>query len=296
MNIGWGQLWSNRYADALATLLAVAAEASRGHAGPRLGRCRPGRHGRPPDWTRRAQRPGARRAGRVAAAAGMIPGWPASCADEIRAWVAACTDPFGRRAEAVAFLAPGRRGRSGRYRPRSPDGLDPGRDGARGQPAAPATRQALRAPGIRARCGASLSVLEWACIDSGRWDEALAAAQEASRYRRCLQDGEASPPPLTSPRPPSSRCAATMSRSRRCSAAWADAVDIAEYRGFAARSRHAAGLAALAQGEYLAAYAELSQLFAADGTPLHLTSPTWPSPTWPPPRCGPNTARKPARS
>ena len=42
-----------------------------------------------------------------------------------------------------------------------------------------------------------------------------------------------------------------------------------EYRGFAARARHAAGLAALAQGHYVTAYAQLSQLFAADGTPLH---------------------------
>jgi len=47
------------------------------------------------------------------------------------------------------------------------------------------------------------------------------------------------------------------------------AVDPSEYRGFAARTRHAAGLDALAQGSYLAAYAQLSQLFAADGTPLH---------------------------
>jgi hypothetical protein len=46
-------------------------------------------------------------------------------------------------------------------------------------------------------------------------------------------------------------------------------VDTSEYRGFAARIRHAAGLAALAQGSYLAAYAQLGHLFAADGTPLH---------------------------
>ena len=34
-------------------------------------------------------------------------------------------------------------------------------------------------PGVRGRSGAALSALEWACIDSGRWDEALAAAREA---------------------------------------------------------------------------------------------------------------------
>ena len=47
------------------------------------------------------------------------------------------------------------------------------------------------------------------------------------------------------------------------------AVDTSEYRGFAARTRHAAGLAAIAEGNYVTAYAQLGQLFAPDGTPLH---------------------------
>ncbi len=46
-------------------------------------------------------------------------------------------------------------------------------------------------------------------------------------------------------------------------------VDAADYRAFTARALHAAGLAALAEGSYLAAYAQLSQLFDADGRPLH---------------------------
>jgi DNA-binding CsgD family transcriptional regulator len=46
-------------------------------------------------------------------------------------------------------------------------------------------------------------------------------------------------------------------------------VDTSEYRGFAARTRHAAGLDALAQGRYVTAYTQLSGLFAPDGTPLH---------------------------
>jgi DNA-binding CsgD family transcriptional regulator len=46
-------------------------------------------------------------------------------------------------------------------------------------------------------------------------------------------------------------------------------IDMSGYRGFAARIRHAAGLAAIAQGNYVTAYAQLSHLFAADGTPLH---------------------------
>src|SRR5690349_5895350 len=46
-------------------------------------------------------------------------------------------------------------------------------------------------------------------------------------------------------------------------------LDAAEYRSFAARAHHAAGLAALAEGNYLTGYAQLSQLFDADGVPLH---------------------------
>ena len=43
----------------------------------------------------------------------------------------------------------------------------------------------------------------------------------------------------------------------------------AEYRAFVARARHAADIAALAEGSHLTAHAQLSQLFDVDGTPLH---------------------------
>jgi DNA-binding CsgD family transcriptional regulator len=47
------------------------------------------------------------------------------------------------------------------------------------------------------------------------------------------------------------------------------AVDLSEYRGFAARTWQVAGLSALAQANYVTSYAQLSRLFAADGAPLH---------------------------
>jgi DNA-binding CsgD family transcriptional regulator len=47
------------------------------------------------------------------------------------------------------------------------------------------------------------------------------------------------------------------------------AVDAAEYRSVAARAQHAAGISALAEGEYLTGYAQLSELFDGDGVPLH---------------------------
>jgi ATP/maltotriose-dependent transcriptional regulator MalT len=40
--------------------------------------------------------------------------------------------------------------------------------------------QRLRAPGVRGTSGGSLTVLGWAYIDTGRWDEALDAAAEAA--------------------------------------------------------------------------------------------------------------------
>ena len=126
----------------------------------------------------------------------------------------------------------------------------------------------LRAPGVRGASGAVLSVLEWACIDSGRWDDALAAAREANdiaaAYKMETVAGSADLATATvlAMRGDHFRVAPLLARVLA-------AVDTSEYRGFAARTRHAAGLAALAQGHYVTAYAQFSQLFATDGTPLH---------------------------
>jgi DNA-binding CsgD family transcriptional regulator len=111
-------------------------------------------------------------------------------------------------------------------------------------------------------------VLEWACIDSGRWDDALAAAREASdiaaAYKMETVAGSADLATATvaAMRGDHDQVAPLLARV-------VAVVDTSEYRGFAARARHAAGLAAIAQGNYVTAYAQLSQLFAADGTPLH---------------------------
>ena len=126
----------------------------------------------------------------------------------------------------------------------------------------------LRAPGIRGASAAALSVLEWACIDSGRWDDALAAARQANdiaaAYKMETVAGSADLATATvaALRGEHGQVAPLLARVTA-------AVDTAEYRGFTARIRHAAGLAAIAEGSYLAAYAQLSRLFDADGTPLH---------------------------
>ena len=126
----------------------------------------------------------------------------------------------------------------------------------------------LRAPGVRGAGGAVLSCLQWACTDSGRWDEALAAAREAADIAAAYK--------MQAVAANSHLVTATIAAMRgeqeqvtpRLARVLAD-VDEAVYRGFAARVRHAAGLAALAEGRNVAAYAQLSREFAADGTPLH---------------------------
>jgi DNA-binding CsgD family transcriptional regulator len=45
--------------------------------------------------------------------------------------------------------------------------------------------------------------------------------------------------------------------------------DAMEYRSAAARARHSAGMAALAEGRFVAAYAQLRHLFSSDGEALH---------------------------
>ena len=193
--------------------------------------------------------------------------WTASHADDNRIWITACTNPFGGRAETVPCLHRIARG--------SPSDL-PKVGGAawildETELAVRVLREAvskLRAPGIRGASAAALSVLEWACIDSGRWDDALAAARQANdiaaAYKMETVAGSADLATATvaALRGEHGQVAPLLARVTA-------AVDTAEYRGFTARIRHAAGLAAIAEGSYLAAYAQLSRLFDADGTPLH---------------------------
>ena len=113
-----------------------------------------------------------------------------------------------------------------------------------------------------------LSALEWACFDSGRWDDALAAAREArdiaAAYKMETVAGSADLTTATvaAIRGDHDRVAPLLARVLA-------AVNTSEYHGFAARIQHAAGLTAIAQGNYVTAYGQLGQLFAPDGTPLH---------------------------
>ena len=111
-------------------------------------------------------------------------------------------------------------------------------------------------------------MLGWAYIDTGRWDDALEVAAEAAGLAEAnhMDIVAASADVIT----------ATVLALRGDSAAarrHADralgAVDPAECGLVAARARRALGVAALADGSYLQAFAQLRGLFSEDGTPLH---------------------------
>jgi DNA-binding CsgD family transcriptional regulator len=270
LKIGWSLLWSNRNADALETLISVAAEAA-----PRMRTVAWDATGMAATVAHQTGLPEACAEARSALDALDAVGepvqpteaWPASRADEHRIWIRACTDPFGARAETVSYLRRIARGPL----------FDLGKVGGAAwildetELAVRVLREALsqlRAPGVRGASGAVLSVLQWACIDSGRWDDALAAAREAGdiaaayKMETVAASADLATATVMAMRGDHDQVAPLLARVLA-------AVDITEYRGFAARVRHAAGIAALAQGSYLTAYAQLSQLFAGDGTPLH---------------------------
>ena len=270
LKIGWSLVWSNQHAEALDTLLSVAADArvrQAAFAWDAVGVAATIAH--------QTGLPEARARVRAAfddleAAGAAAPGtWDpqADGADEARLWIRACTDPFGGRDDMLPDL----------YRIAAGPLSDPAKAGAAAwtldetELAVQVLREAitqLRAPGVRGSSGAVLSALEWACLDSGRWDEALSVAREASDIAAAYKmETVAASADLVAATALALRGEYTQVPSLL--ARVAAAVDETVYRGFAARVRHAAGLAALGQGRHVAAYAQLSQEFSADGAALH---------------------------
>jgi DNA-binding CsgD family transcriptional regulator len=126
----------------------------------------------------------------------------------------------------------------------------------------------LRAPGVQGNSGGSLTVLGWAYIDAGRWDEALEVAAEAASV------GEAGHQEIVAASADVITATVLALRADSAAARWHAAralatVDPAECGLVAARARRALGVAALADGNYLQAFTQLSGLFSEDGTPLH---------------------------
>jgi DNA-binding CsgD family transcriptional regulator len=267
LRAGWALVWSNRHADALATLVSVAADASASMpvvAWGALGLA-----------STVAYQTGTQAARHAVLQALELLNSPAAAernerddrVDELRIWARASIEPFQNRAETVPWL----------HRLAAGTVSEPTTLGAAAwildetELAIRLLREVLswlQAAGVRGRSGAALSVLQWACLDSGRWDEALAAAREA---------GEVATAYLTETVAASADLAAATVYAMRGDQGQVEphlasalaAVNPAEYHAYAARARHAAGLAALGDGGYVTAYAQLSQLFDGEGTPLH---------------------------
>ena len=126
----------------------------------------------------------------------------------------------------------------------------------------------LRAPGVQGTSAGGLTVLGWAYIDTGRWDEALEVAAEAAGMAEAnhMDIVAASADVITAT---VLALRADSAEARRHAARALAAVDPAECGLVAARARRALGVAALADGNYLLAFTQLRGLFSDDGTPLH---------------------------
>jgi DNA-binding CsgD family transcriptional regulator len=128
--------------------------------------------------------------------------------------------------------------------------------------------QRLRAPGMQGTSGGSLTVLGWAYIDTGRWDEALDVAAEAAGMAEAnhMEIVAASADVITAT---VLALRADAAGARKHAARALATVDPAECGLIDARARRALGVAALADGSYLQAFTQLRGLFSDDGTPRH---------------------------
>jgi DNA-binding CsgD family transcriptional regulator len=260
---GWALIWSNRHTDALPALISVAEQAS-----SRL----------PVAWSAIALAATvAYHSGTPAARQAVLttfsrmhespqPGedWPAELADVLRLWIRASTNPFGNRGELIPSL---RRIASGTV-------SQPGDVGAPAwlldetDLAIRMLREDLSRVRDRGRYGPVLSALQWAYIDSGRWDQTLTTARETADTAAAYKmDTIAASADLATATVLALR--GDRDRVPPLIASALAKVDATADRATAARARHAAGIAALADGSYATAYARLRTLFDADGTPLH---------------------------
>src|SRR6185437_9967348 len=267
---GWTLAWSGRRTAALSALLSVAEEASRDHpalAWDALGSAATVAY--------QSGTPASRQA--VSRALGLLerqgpppPGQaPGIDVNVLRLWIRASADPIGSRNQ----LLPDLRTIAGSpieepslWRVGSAAWLlDESGLAVRLMQDA---MQRLRAPGVQGTSGGGLTVLGWAYIDTGRWDEALEVAAEAAG------PAEANHMDIIAASADVITATVLAMRADSAAARWhanraLATVDPAENGLIAARARRALGVAAIADGSYLQAFTQLRGLFSEDGTPLH---------------------------
>ena len=266
----WALAWSGRRAAALSALLSVAEEASRDRpalAWDALGSAATvAFQSGAPAGRQAVERTLARLENQGPPPSGQVPGIDINV---LRLWISASADPIGRRNQLLPSLHAIVRSpveEPSWWRIASAAWLMDESDLA--ITLLEDAMRRLRAPGVRGTSGGSLTVLGWAYIDTGRWDEALDVAAEASGV------GEANNMEIVAASADVITATVLALRGDSGAARWhaaraLAAVDPAECGLVAARARRALGVAALADGSYLQAFTQLSGLFSEDGTPLH---------------------------
>jgi hypothetical protein len=266
----WALAWSGRRSAALSALIEVVEEASRDRpalAWDALGSAATVAYQSGMPASRQAvsralgllERQGPRPPGRA----------PGTDADVLRLWIHASADPVGSRDQLLPHLrniVSSPIEEPSLWRAASAAWLLDESDLA--ITLLQDAMQRLRAPGVRGTSGGSLTVLGWAYIDTGRWDEALEVAAEAAGV------AEASRMEIVAASADVITATVLALRGDSGAARWHAAralatVDPAECGLVAARARRALGVAAIADGSYLQAFTQLSGLFSEDGTPLH---------------------------
>jgi DNA-binding CsgD family transcriptional regulator len=266
----WALAWSGRRTAALSALIEVVEEASRdlpALAWDALGSAA--------TVAFQSGMPASRQA--VSRAVGVLErqsplsaGWaPGFDVSVLRLWIRASADPIGSRSQLLPHLrkiVSSPIEEPGLWRAASAAWLLDESDLA--ITLLQDAMQRLRAPGVRGTSGGSLTVLGWAYIDVGRWDEALEVAAEAAGV------GEASHMEIVAASADVITATVLALRADSGAARWhatraLATVDPAECGLVAARARRALGVAALADGSYLQAFTQLRALFSDDGRPLH---------------------------
>jgi DNA-binding CsgD family transcriptional regulator len=267
---GWALAWSGRRTAALSALVSVAEEASRNQpalAWDALGSAATVAYQSGMPATRQAvsrvlgllERQGPPPPGRA----------PGIDVNVLRLWISASADPIGSRNQLLPHLRKivgspteepslWRIGSVAWLLDESDLAITLLQD----------AMQRLRAPGVQGTSGGSLTVLGWAYIDTGRWDEALDVAAEAAGMAEAnqMETVAASADVITAT---VLALRGDSGAARRHAARALATVDPAENGLIAARARRALGVAALADGSYLQAFTQLRGLFSEDGAPLH---------------------------
>jgi DNA-binding CsgD family transcriptional regulator/RecA/RadA recombinase len=263
---GWALAWSGRRTAALSALISVAEEASRDQPGLAWDAL-----GSAATVAYQSGTPASREA--VSRTLGLLErqGSPPSGLDVnvLRLWIRASADPIGGRNQLLPCLrtiAGSAIEEPSLWRAASAAWLLDESDLA--VRLLQDAMQRLRAPGVRGTSGGTLTVLGWAYIDTGRWDEALdVAAEAASMAEGNLMDLVAASADAITATVLALR--ADSGAARRHAARALATVDQAECGLVVVRARRALGLAALADGSYLQAFTQLRGLFGEDGAPLH---------------------------